>query len=197
MGYKINVYLCQWTLKNLDSAGCEQVSVTCICEKCIVLGSLTARSIIRHWDNVVVPSVCYVFMLLFIWKKRRITKVIHGNVLCRNVPHFPLSVYTSHSIIIPYIALNSVHTNVPSDNQLTVTLVTTVLGLLTLKTLCWIQITNHTPSIIIPTIRSASIQGLCVISGVSCVNPTSMGIVTTQDVRILLTQGFEVRCDAG
>ena len=40
-------------------------------------------------------------------------------------------------------------------------------------------------------------QGLYVISGVSCVNPTSVGIVTTQDVRILLTQGFEVSFDAG
>ena len=28
--------------------------------------------------------------------------------------------YTSHSIIIPYIALSSVHTNIPSDNHLIV-----------------------------------------------------------------------------
>jgi len=77
-------------------------------------------------------------MILFIWKKRCITEVIYGNILDRSVPHLPVSVYTSHSITDPYITLNSVHTNVPSDNHLRVTLVTTVLGLLTLKTLSWI-----------------------------------------------------------
>jgi len=66
---------------------------------------------------VVVLSVDYVFMSLFIWEKRCITEVIHGNILDQNVPNFPLSVYTSHPIMIPYIALNSVHTNVPSDNS--------------------------------------------------------------------------------
>jgi len=49
MGYIINVYLCQRTVKKkLDSAGCVQVSVTFICEKCIVLGSLTAQSNTIH-----------------------------------------------------------------------------------------------------------------------------------------------------
>ena len=48
MGYIINVYLCQWTVKDLDSARCEQVSVAFICEKCIVLVSLTAQSNTRH-----------------------------------------------------------------------------------------------------------------------------------------------------
>jgi hypothetical protein len=83
-----------------------------------------------------VPSVYYIFISLFISKKRYIPEVIHGNILDINVPHFHLSVYTSHSIIIPYTVLNSVQTNVPSDDHLTVTLVTTVLGLLMIKTLC-------------------------------------------------------------
>jgi len=46
MGYIINVYL------SVDCErfgfSCEQVSVAFICEKCIVLGSLTAQSNTRH-----------------------------------------------------------------------------------------------------------------------------------------------------
>jgi len=87
MGYIINVYL------SVDCErfgfSCEQVSVAFICEKCIVLGSLTAQSNTRHWDYGVVLSVYYVFMSLFIWKKRCIADVVYKNIIDRNVQPFP------------------------------------------------------------------------------------------------------------